>query len=69
MSYSVKYTRGAKPIYCFRWVGEIQINNKRYRKRSTNLNNVEFWLETMRARYADEPILVGAASPQLSQDQ
>lgn len=59
---STKYVRGCKPIYCFRWVAEISVNGKRYRKRSTSRNNVEFWLETMVNRYAGEPIITGAAA-------
>lgn len=66
--YSTKYVRGAKPIYCFRWVAEITVNGKRYRKRSTSRNVVEFWLENMRNRFVDEPILVGAAAPAYSRD-
>lgn len=60
---SAKYTRGSKPIYCFRWVGEISVNGKRYRKRSASKNDIEFWLENMRNRYNDEPIISGAAAP------
>ena len=44
---SVRYKRGCKPIYCFRWVAEISINGKRYRFRSTNRKNAEAWLEDM----------------------
>ncbi|MDE6231081.1 MAG: hypothetical protein K2M37_05635 [Muribaculaceae bacterium] len=44
---SVRYKKGCKPIYCFRWVGEISIRGKRYRCRSTNRHNVEMWLEDM----------------------
>lgn len=65
---STKYVRGAKPIYCFRWVAEITVNGKRYRKRSASRNDVEFWLETMRNRFADEPILAGAAAPAYTRD-
>lgn len=65
---STKYVRGAKPIFCFRWVAEIQVNGKRYRKRSSSRNDVEFWLENMRNRFADEPLLVGAAAPAYSRD-
>ncbi len=65
---STKYMRGAKPIYCFRWVAEITVNGKRYRKRSTSRNDVEFWLENMRNRYASEPVLTGAAAPAYSRD-
>lgn len=56
---STKYVRGAKPVYCFRWVAEIQIHGKRYRFRSTSMANAEFWLENMVNRYADEPIYHG----------
>ncbi|MDE7440913.1 MAG: hypothetical protein K2M69_01950 [Muribaculaceae bacterium] len=44
---SVRYKRGCEPIYCFRWVGEITINGKRYRCRSANRANVEAWLDSM----------------------
>lgn len=60
---STKYVRGAKPIYCFRWVAEISVNGKRYRKRSTSRNSVEFWLENMRNRFADVPIMTGGSAP------
>lgn len=63
---SSRLVRGAKPIYCFRWVGEITVNGKRYRKRSTSRNNVEFWLENMRNRFASVPVLTGAAAPAYS---
>lgn len=56
---SVRYIKGAKPVYCFRWVAEISVNGKRYRKRSTSRNSVEFWLANMVARFADEPIRDG----------
>lgn len=56
---SVRYIKGAKPVYCFRWVAEISVNGKRYRKRSTSRNAVEFWLDNMIARFADEPIKTG----------
>jgi hypothetical protein len=65
---STKYMRGAKPICCFRWVAEIKVNGKRYRKRSASRNDVEFWLENMRNRFANEPILEGAAAPAYSRD-
>lgn len=65
---STKYVGGAKPIYCFRWVAEITVNGKRYRKRSASRNDVEFWLENMRNRFADEPILEGAAAPAYSRN-
>ena len=59
---SVRYVRGARPVYCFNWVGEIMVNGKRYRKRSPSKNDVVFWLENMRARFADVPILSGRRS-------
>lgn len=65
---STKYVRGAKPIYCFRWVAEINVDGKRYRKRSASRNDVEFWLENMRSRFSDVPILVGAAAPKYTRD-
>lgn len=34
-----------------RYVGEIMINHKRHRFRSTNYNNVCLWLERMLAQY------------------
>lgn len=51
---STRYVRGCKPVYCFRWVGEIVINRKRYRFRSTKYENVMFWLDMMIAR-SEEP--------------
>lgn len=50
---SARYRRGCKPIYCFRWVGEMTVMGKRYRCRSTNYNNVRAWLEDMRNKYGD----------------
>lgn len=47
---SVRYVRGAKPVYCFRWVAEIQINGKRHRMRSTNYDNCRAWLNDMIAK-------------------
>lgn len=44
---SVRYKKGCKPIYCFRWVAEITIHGKRYRFRSPNRHNVEMWLKDM----------------------
>ena len=38
-------------VYTSRWVGEIMVNGRRYRKRSTNLDNVKFWLENMVSLY------------------
>lgn len=34
-----------------RYVGETQVNNKRYRFRSTDYNNVCLWVERMVAQY------------------
>jgi len=47
---STRYVKGCKPIYCYRWVGEISINVKRHRFRSTSYENVRFWLDTMIAK-------------------
>lgn len=52
---STKYVKGAKPVYCFRWVGAIQVYGKRYKFRSTNRDNVEAWLEDMRRKFAGLP--------------
>lgn len=40
-------------IYTSRWVGEICVNYKRYRFRSTNYDNVRWWLSQMCARFSD----------------
>lgn len=48
---SMRFVRGAKPVYCFRWVGEIVVYGKRYRFRSTNYANVMFWLDCMVSKY------------------
>lgn len=64
---STKFTRGAKPIYCFNWVGEISVHGKRYRKRSKSRQVVQFWLENMVNRYASEPIICGAAAHKKNQ--
>lgn len=53
---STKYVRGAKPLYCFRWVGEITVHGKRFRFRSTNRDNVVAWLEDMQRKYAGLPL-------------
>lgn len=47
---STKYVRGAKPIYCFRYVAEISIHGKRHRFRSTNWGNCRAWLDDMIAK-------------------
>ncbi len=45
---SMRFARGSnKPVYSSRWVGEIEIGCKRYRFRSTNLKNVEAWVQRM----------------------
>lgn len=44
---STKYVRGARPVYCFRWVAEIRVHGKRYRMRSTNYDNCRRWLDDM----------------------
>ena len=36
-----------------RWVAEIMVNRKRYRFRSTNYDNVRWWLNTMIEKYSD----------------
>ena len=36
-----------KRIMKSRWVAEIMVNRKRYRFRSTNYDNVRWWLNTM----------------------
>ena len=59
---SVRYVRGAKPIYCFRWVAEISIHGKRYRFRTTSYRNAEAWLSDQVAKAAGEPIITGAAA-------
>lgn len=57
---SVRYVRGCAPVYCFRWVAEIQINGKRYRFRSTNEANCRAWLDDMIVKAT--PIITGAAA-------
>ena len=47
---STKYVRGAKPIYCFRYVAEISIHGKRHRFHSTNWGNCRAWLDDMIAK-------------------
>ena len=39
-----------------RWVAEISIHNKLYRRRSVHLYVVQAWLNEMIAKYSDEPI-------------
>lgn len=38
-------------IYKSRWVGEINIDRKRYRFRSTSYENVRWWVEMMVQKY------------------
>jgi hypothetical protein len=47
---SVRYFRGAKPVYTYRWCAQIMINRKRHRMRSTNYNNCRAWLDDMIAK-------------------
>ena len=46
---------GFVPSETRRWVGEITIQNKRYRFRSTNLYAVQAWLKEMVQKYGDLP--------------
>ena len=39
-----------------RWVAEISIHNKLYRRRSVHLSSVQAWLNEMIAKYSDEPM-------------
>lgn len=39
-----------------RWVAEISIHNKLYRRRSVHLSTVQAWLNEMIAKYSDEPM-------------
>ena len=41
-----------KRIMKSRWVGEIMVHRKRYRFRSTNYDNVRWWLNTMIEKYS-----------------
>lgn len=52
---STRYVRGAKPIYTFRWVGEMTVQGKRFRLRSNSLRKVEAWIEDMRRKYEGLP--------------
>lgn len=49
-----RYVKGVGYVSGVRWVGEITVHVKRYRKRSAYLDIVEFWLENMIARYRNE---------------
>lgn len=53
-SYSVQYVRGVGMVYRTRWVAEIEVHRKRYRFRSTNLQNCKWWLNMMCEKYRDE---------------
>lgn len=66
---SVRYVQGCKPIYCFNWVAEIQINGHRFRKRSKSRGVVERWLEEIKVRYGSTPIVTGAASPKYQKNR
>lgn len=59
---SSRFVRGCKPVYCFNWVAEITIDGKRHRKRNKNREAVERWLEDMKVRFGDTPIIEGAAA-------
>lgn len=49
------FVRGTnKRIMKSRWVGEMRVNGKRYRFRSTNRDNVEWWLKMMREKHGDD---------------
>ena len=37
----------------YRWVGEMTVNRKRYRCRSTDRSRVEAWLSDMREKFGD----------------
>ncbi len=52
---SVHYVRGCGRVTGgrLRWAGEIMYCYKRYRFRSTNLTNVQSWLEMMSERLSD----------------
>lgn len=52
---SVTYRRGIGEIIGkkFRWVGEVTVNGKRHRFRSTNRSNVEFFVRSIIARYGE----------------
>lgn len=59
---STRYVRGAKPVYCFRWVAEIHVNGKRYRFRSTSYNNCCAWLNDMIEKSRDILMVTGGAA-------
>ena len=52
---SVRYVRGVGRVAGskLRWVGEISYHKKRYRFRSTNIANVQAWLNKMSEKYSD----------------
>ncbi len=52
---SVRYVRGVGRVDCgrYRWVGVIVHHGKRYRFRSTNLGNVQHWLNIMSEKFSD----------------
>lgn len=43
---SIKAAQGGI-VKCYRWVGEVTVNGKRHRFRSTNLMNVRAWVNDM----------------------
>lgn len=49
------YRRGVGRVknWKARWVAEISYHGKRYRMRSTNVNNCEAWLADMRVKFSD----------------
>ena len=51
---SPRFARGSRPERMFRYVGEITVRGKRFRFRSTNLNNVRLWVDSMVKRHEDE---------------
>lgn len=46
-----RYVRGVGLVSGHRYVGEITVDGKRYRKRSAYLSVVEFWLKNMIERH------------------
>ena len=48
------YRRGVGYVSGTRYVGEIMVHGRRYRKRSANFDTVKFWLSQMVERYKDE---------------
>ncbi len=49
------FVRGTnKRIMKSRWVGEMVVNGKRYRFRSTNRDNVIWWINMMREKHGND---------------